>query len=448
MKKLTLLFAVALALISCNDRVIYPTDVDPSGAGALTLSLGASEETYVIETKADDNTIDLSEFGVEIIDSEGTVQVSYDSYTSMPDEVSLEAGIYTICAKNGSLKSAGFDSPWYYGEQKVAIAVGETTSSTVTCEICNVKLTIDYSDTFKENLTDVLVTVTSVYDNSNSTEPLSGVLRYTVDEDRAGWFAEPYNGQMSLYVRATTVSGGEDISLSTYITGVEARQWRKVNLDVQTSGDIDLEITIDDSVVEMPDVDITVPDDNDIIDNNGDDGNWEDNGGGEEPENPEPPVTSTEPTITGSALGTEESNAPFDIDQTVNYEVGVQTVLDILIESQAEGGIQNLYLSISSDTLDAILSGLFGITGEIDLANPTGEEGWYSTFSDDMIGIIDPDVPIAGKSAHTFSVGPLMELLGGLTGSEVTEHEFCLRVVDANGEESKTLYLSLTGIDY
>lgn len=450
MKKLTVLLGLALAMVGCKSD--ETTNQDPTvESGSISFALSATEETYVVETKTSESDVpSLSEFSVDIIDQSGVSQVSYSSYTDMPDLVTVEAGTYTIEAKNGSLLSAGFDSPWYYGSTTAAVTVAQITSAQVECKISNVKLTIEYTDTFLSTLSDVEVTVSSVYDNSDAASPKAGVLSYDVEETRAGWFAEPYNGVISIYIAAVNARTGENVSLSTSISDVEARQWRKVNLDVKTSGDITLDIIIDETILEMPETTITVPDDNDIIDNNGDNGSWDDPNPDPEPEpDPEPdpePETGDSPTIEGSAFGTESSSVAYDIDEVVNFNLSEDTILDILIKSEAEGGIGNLFLTIESDVLTEFLeSDMLQIYGEIDLANPDTEAAWYEMFQDSMIGIIDPDEPIAGKQEHIFSVGPLMSLLGILPGASGASHYFHLRVVDANGETQKTLTIALSG---
>lgn len=441
MKRITFVLALCLAMLGCKKE---QQPIDPSqGNGQLKLALSASDETFEIETKAGETPmVTPSDFSVDITDADGESVAKYDSYTDMPDALNIEAGEYTIEAKNGNLISAAFDSPWFYGKTDATVKVGKATQASVECKINNVKLTIDYTEKFLSKLKDVKVTASSIYDNSNPASPKSGILYYDVEETRAGWFAQPYNGVITIYITGVNVSNGREVSLSTSISEVEARQWRKVTLDVKTSGDIFVDIVIDETVLEMPDTNIVVPDNNDILDNNGDNGNWE---GGDPEVDPDPDPKEL-PSITGSAFGAEGSSEAFDIDEVVEFNLNDDKVLDILIASEAEGGIGNLFLTIESDVLTEFLeSDILQIYGEIDLANPDTDAAWYSMFQDPMIGIIDAENPIAGKSEHIFSVGALMQLLGGLPGASGASHKFILRVVDANGETSKTLTIALSG---
>lgn len=446
MKRVTLILALALSVVGCK-RKTEPVNPD-SSKGNIEFKLEASTDTYVVETKASGETatvpaVPLSEFGVVAYNEQGAEAFKYDSFTSMPDAVTVDAGRYSIKASNGKLKSAGFDSPWFYGSTDAVVNVGQTTFASIECAISNVKLTIDYTDKFKSMLENVKITVSSIYDNSDPANPGVGALAFGIDETRASWYAAPYNGIITIYITGTNVKNGSPVNLKAQIADVEARQWRKVNIDIKTSGDISLSLNVNEEILVLPEITVIVPDGDDIIDNNGDNGNWEQEPGGDV-EEPKPDVKL--PSITGLAFGNDESSAPFNLNEVVNFTIGEDTVLDILIESEV--GIKNLFLLIESEALTNhpdqgnILAGVLGINGEIDLANPEAGSVWADMFAQDPILLIDPEHPIAGKTSHDFRVGGLMSLLGSVGGSGAS-HTFTLRVVDENGEVAQPLVIAL-----
>ncbi len=432
MKKILFLFLILTLAASCSGDGLSKVN-DDSGMGKLTFSIPIiNDEIVVMGSRA--SSSDPLTFTVNIYKSSGDLYASYPSFGDMPDVIEIESGTYVVEAYSGTFKAAEWDYPHYSGSTAVSVEAGQTAKAEINCMIDNVKLTVSYSERMKTTLKDIDVTATTLYDELEPTS--SGILHYDVNELRAGWLASPYDEQIKLYIKGTNVNTGNLVSNSTVLSGVEARQWRKLSLDLKTSGDLDIEITVDDTIVEMPDENIVIPDDNDIIDNNGDDGNWDEDGE-EEP-------TSDLPTIVGSAFGTADNNAPYNIDEVVEFNVDVHNVLDVQMESKDSEGITNLFLTIESDALKDILVSILGIEGEIDLANPDTEAEWYTMFQDPTIGILDPEVPIKGKTSHTFSVGGLMSLLGGLPGGVGAEHKFHIRLVDANGETAKTLTIALS----
>lgn len=443
MKKFALLTLLGLSLAACTQTVDPDVNkpVGPSdGSGALRIGIASESDITVVETRSNENA-NINDFSIDIIDAGGMSYAKYASYSQVPAEVALPAGHYSIAATSGKMKSAAFDEPHFSGLKAFDVEVGKTAEVTVSCVITNVKVTIGYSAKILETLTDIKASVTSAYDGSDETKV--GRLNFTPTETRAGWFAKPANKEITVYVTGKNKVNGSVVTQTATLSKVEARQWRKVTLDIKTSGGVDVEISVDGTVVEAPNVDITLPDSDDVIDNNGDEGNWEEK---PEPDQPEPPL-SNKPIITGSAFGTIGANVPFDIDKEVIFKVEADEVLDVLLASQVETGITNLFLTIESEALKEVLSGLLGITGEIDLANPDVSSVWYEMFCSTELGILDPAVPIKGKKSHTFSVGGMMGLLGGLPGATDSPHKFHIRLVDANGETAKTLTIKLVVVE-
>lgn len=437
MKKLALLTIIALAMLGCNgtptpDGPIAPTE----GDGVLRLALAPESDITVVEEKSSEQ-VDVNSFEIDILDAAGASYAKYASYSQVPQEVNLPAGTYSISATSGRLKSASFDEPHYAGIKAFNVEVGKTAEVSIGCVITNVKVTIEYSTKILETLTDIKASVSSAYDEADATK--IGRLNYTPAETRAGWFAKPANKQIEVYVTGTNKQTGLQVSTKTTLSGVESRQWRKVKLDIKTSGGADVVIEVDETLVQKPATDVIVPDSDEVIDNNGDNGNWDEKP--VDPDKPEPPVDNN-PTIVGVAFGDDALNAPFSVDEEIEFTVGVQTVLDVLMSSKAEGGITNLFLTIESESLADLLGPVLGITGKIDLANPEPGSTWAQMFAEPDIALIDPAVPIKGKAEHTFSVGKLMALLGAVAESGLT-HQFHLELVDANGSTQKTLSIVL-----
>ena len=90
--------------------------------GQLTLSLKQEGDFVITEggatssqapmTKASAST-DLSKFYVEVESTDGTWYKKWNSYTEMPEVVTLPADEYVITAANGTLQKAQWEAPFY-----------------------------------------------------------------------------------------------------------------------------------------------------------------------------------------------------------------------------------------------------------------------------------------------------------------------------------------------
>lgn len=435
MKKILFAISVgAMLLTSCNETpVIVDPDKPATGQGKLNLSL-APVAPIVITTggpkavsKAD-NEIDLSTFGLMIKNNRNEVIATYPSYFQLPPELLLGAGTYNISAQNdGVVSGAAFDKPLYAGSQNFTIQVGSSTTVKLSCEVKSTGVQVSYTSAMLSKLDNINVTV-SIVDN--------GSLHFGVGEERTGWYSVPSDGVITVYVSARNKATGDYVSQKQDIPGVKAKELRRVNLDVKTSGAAVIGIEID-TKITMKDVTVSVPDADDIIDNNGDGGSWDEGG-----ENPDP-----DPIAPPTVVGASHNGSPFDIDNDLLIidRNNANNILDVMIASTAKAGIGELFLTIDSPSLNELLESQYGMSGEVNLTNPPTEDpGWVALFSDPSVGIIDPQNPIVGKKSHTFSVGGLMVLLGIVDTTGNITHNFTLRVVDGNGETTKTLRIQLS----
>ncbi|MDE6451861.1 MAG: DUF4493 domain-containing protein, partial [Odoribacter sp.] len=243
--------------------------------------------------------INVQDFSVRIF---GTTlrETSYDStwlrYGDMGEIISLPAGSYTIEAFNGEQKS-GFDLPYYYGKKEFSVGIQELTQTQVVCQLACVKVTVDFSALFKENVEDGVCLVSSA----------DGVfLEFSEEQKGDGYIAVPSDGELRISVRGTYREDNSVLERTYFIPEVAARQWHKITLNVSTVAGIESDgmISVDHRVDEKP-TEIVVPGLGDVIDNNGDSGSWDDE-----------PIVTPDP-------GEDKQNAPlvtgvgFDIDQVL-----------------------------------------------------------------------------------------------------------------------------------
>lgn len=420
---LATLLVTALTAMSCGESNLPNTPDKPNGeTGQVAMSLSANKTFINVKSKSAEDDLDVKTFKVNIKKPGGESYKAWASYAEVESVVTLEAGTYELEAYNGEQKNAAFEAPYFYGSKAFTVTPQEMSNVSMECKLMNVKITVEFAPNFLDKVDNILVTV----DNNEN-----GILPWTADETRAGYFKIPSSKTVNVVATGINKATGEVIeSQTTPISSLAPQQWHKVTIDIATAGSLEQGITVNTELIEK-DVTIEVPDADDVIDNNGDNGIWD-------PTNPEPgpdPEPEPEPAGAPTIVGESFKGAIFDIATPLEISISnPPTVLDVLFKSST--GIQNLILEIVSNELTEILP------GEMDLANPDVEAVWYGMFADPMIGLIDPNVSILGKKEHRFSVGGLMSLLTGICPAG-SDQVFKLKVVDANGTTTASLTLKV-----
>ena len=423
------MIAASLTLVSCDKGALE----NNSGIEGFTLQMTA-ENNYIItggaQTRAEiDDNIEVKDFTVVVKNSDGETTKTWDKFSDVEPVVTLEGGTYMLEAYYGDMVdadgkrlNAAFNMPYYYGKQEFLVMPQATAEVAIECQLANIKTTVEFTERF---LSFVEPGATVKISNGEEDPTLGGALTWTTTETKAGYFRVPENTKLlNILVNYTLIKTGESDRYIIPIQEVEARQWHKIKIDMgPESGGTKANLTINNELIEE-EHQIEVPDDNDIIDNNGDDGIWDEDG--------EDGGAPALPTIEGVNL----NGNPFDITTPIVFSQADASakILDVLLSSTSKGGLQNLFLTIEST--NPVLSSIF--TGEMDLANPVEGSAWAELFVDPSIGIIDPAKPILGKKEHMFSVGGLMGMLGEIS-EPGDEHKFVIKLVDQTGATDGTL---------
>lgn len=391
------------------------------------LSLHTPQVTEGVEvfTKADDpNMPDANDFNVRIFGQtlRGT---SYDTtwakYSDMPPVIPIPAGNYTVEAFNGQQKT-GFNSPYYYGKKELSVGIQEVIEADIVCQLACVKVSVEFTKDFINSVANSICLIRSLTDE----------VFLEIDEEKSeepGYIAVPSDGKLYVTIRGTYVEDGSLVNYTDHLLEVEAKQWHKIQLSVNTAGAIEnngglVEV---DYTVDEKDVDVQVPGGNDVIDNNGDQGSWDD-------DEPEVPVVPEEPGKEMIVI----AGVDFNIDEELSVSGNEMSVVDIQID--AEKSIDKLEVEISSPVLSSELLGSVGLSDHFDIANP--DEQLKKNLIE--LGILKEGDEIKGKTSHVFSVGNFMPALGFIGGIGY-KNCFKLTVTDAAGNVmEKTLTVNLT----
>ena len=393
--------------------------------GSFSLKLGTVGSFEVVSRAAD---VAVDDFTVRI---KGTTlkETAYDStwtrYGDMPAIVTIPAGSYTIEAYNGEQRS-GFNSPYYYGSKEFSVGIQELTDAQVTCQLACVKISVEFSALFLNNVT---APVCIIHQTNGA------ALEFAPDDQNmTGYLATPGDSTLSVTIRGKYAEDNSEVNRTYFINSVASKQWHKITLSVNTSAGIENGggmIQIDHSVDEKEST-ILVPGAGDIIENNGDSGSWDDDGPGEGGgDNPGGGDDPNAPVVAG--IG-------FNIDNTLNFSASTPDP-QVDVKITAIESIDSLVVEIVSPALDEAALVMVGLAKKFDIANV--EPGMQSSLTD--LGLIAEGDPIKGKTEHTFSVGSFMPMLGMLSNGVGNVHKFHLRIVDTKKNVTeKSLVINLT----
>lgn len=413
--------AAVAGLTSCSDT--WTNDLTEEEKGTLnTESILASVNTYEAEkedaqgAKAPESraVTDLSPFIVEVVKSDGSKVASW-TYATMPPAPTFAVGTYTVRVKSHNPQPVEWEKPYYAGEQQFQIKANEVTDvDPIVCTLANVRVSISVTEALKNaSSDDVKITI--------SGEP--GVdLEYGLDETRSGYFAYTKGlSTMKVHFEGTVSGAREDFT--HVLKDIKPGQHRLVkfalrinpNPPADETGNIEIPegegVKVDCGVTTY-EVDGTVSNKEDIIDDSGRPGH-EDPDSGDDPKPDDPDDKAI--TFSSSTLDLEGANMAEEFGE----EEGLKPAV---VDIHSENGVTSLKVKIISDFLtEDMLSGI-GLTSQFDLADP----GEYAT------GLAGLGFPTAAEvnGAHDlqFNITKFIPLI-----FEEGDHKFEITVTDSKG---------------
>ena len=156
---MSMMLSIALLAVACS------SDDDPT-KGVGYLNIDAEVVTLINpRTRAVPADYNPKQLAVRIVDkATSVVKYETDNYESWKGQTfRLEPGTYTVTASSNGFDglSSGFDCPYYVGSKEVTIISNKETRITLTCTLANVKVTVNFSDSFKAAFTSANVMVSS-----------------------------------------------------------------------------------------------------------------------------------------------------------------------------------------------------------------------------------------------------------------------------------------------
>ena len=392
MKKTFYTILACTAILSgCRDTMLTE-----NGTGILTFNLNCNQEEYsdkVIGVKSGDegtSAVDINEFEVIINSSTGSYTKSF-LYKDVPSMLELSAGSYTVSAHSPNINGgmAAWNSPEYAGSKTFEVAVGKISTVDLACSLSNMKVSINCSDKFLNELSDFVITV------SQKTSSLTWQRQEVIDS-KAGYFPV---APLTVFISGTRAIDNSTATVRFEITNVAAKDHHVINIDATTTGSSKFELSID-TTTNDKNVEITVPgfDQNPVPD--------------PDPENPEIPDVAEAPSMVWAA------NPDFET-------VTIAEEMDVNIVVKAPGKIKEFKVTVSENFAEMV-GAMGAVDGEMDLIN-----------NETIIGNLEDMLPtgdqLLNQTEVNFSLSGLVPLIGAV-GNPGEDYTFTLYVQDALGQ--------------
>lgn len=180
MKKIK--FILSMAFLAAMFASCTQEKAVDSTQGYLTLNINALVSTNDPSTRAAAPAdYDAKTLHVEIQDEKGNIVKSTDNFgtdKTFQEPILLPQGNYTVVAHSANWdgSESGFNTPFYYGSAEVTVRAKYLVKANITCTQANVKVTVNYDQSFVQNFKSAITTVLS--DNGNFS-PLKFVMRET-----------------------------------------------------------------------------------------------------------------------------------------------------------------------------------------------------------------------------------------------------------------------------
>ncbi|MDE5732580.1 MAG: DUF4493 domain-containing protein [Bacteroidales bacterium] len=384
------ILACTAIFTGCKDTILTE-----NGTGILAFNLGWNQEDYsdkIIGVKSEGGAteIDINEFEVTINSSTGSYTKSF-LYKDVPSMLELSAGSYTVSAHSPNINSgmAAWNSPEYAGSKTFEVAVGKISTVDLACSLSNMKVSINCSDKFLNELSDFVITV------SQETSSLTWQRQEVIDS-KAGYFPV---APLTVFISGTRAIDNSTATVKFKITNVAAKDHHVINIDATTTGSSKFELSID-TTTNDKNVEITVPgfDQNPVPD--------------PDPENPEIPDVAEAPSMVWAA------NPDFET-------VTIAEEMDVNIVVKAPGKIKEFKVTVSENFAEMV-GAMGAVDGEMDLIN-----------NETIIGNLEDMLPtgdqLLNQTEVNFSLSGLVPLIGAV-GNPGEDYTFTLYVQDALGQ--------------
>ena len=253
MKKIFAILGAVLVLASCSK------DIDPSVE--MATNEGAVRFGVAIAEDMQEKSAIIKIYKVE--GEEQQLVRRYEALGDVPEYLSLLNGNYVAKVQVGEKNITSFDEKYYIGEQPFVIEAGIVTPVTVDCQLQSTIVKVNYDATVAEKLNEGYFTNVSIAESYDAEGIATGdihSLRY--EETKEGYFILPAEHTSLFWHFEGTHPVEGDIVKEAVIENVKpaAKYTITLKYSKDAPGNLVLEATVDESIVEVDDTLIFNPD--------------------------------------------------------------------------------------------------------------------------------------------------------------------------------------------
>lgn len=242
-------YLLSLILLSAIISSCTQQETVDSTQGFLTLNINALVSTNDPNTRAAAPAdYDAKTLHVEILDANGNVIKSTNNFgtdETFQEPILLPQGDYTVVAHSANWdgNDSGFNTPFYYGSTEVTVRAKYLVKANITCTQANVKVTVNYDQTFIQNFKSA---ITTILNDNGSFNPLKFVMRETT---QAGYIPV---GDFKARLNVVSYSN-QNNSIEKTFTNVKARDHYILNFKLSDEGHLGsgstpgIEVEVDES---------------------------------------------------------------------------------------------------------------------------------------------------------------------------------------------------------
>ena len=354
-------------LVSCGE------DSQPMGKGAGRISPAVDLDgsiTKARSSEARDVDVSVNDLQLTLTSSDGVAKTW--SYGDFPSDQDFRVGDYTLEAVYGNVEDEGFDKPAYYGATTLKVKENETTRPTLTATLANALISVEYTESFKDYMTDWSASLHSLESTSSVT--------IAQDETRPAYMRP---GTVALAVNFTMPNGQQVEGLKVADIPAEARHHYTMTVNVNNgdTGTAQLVISFDDSIEGTEDVVINL--DEDLV-------------------NAPAPVVTTEGFVSGEAI-------PFVAGMIPDNSLTMKIV--------ARGGLKSVRMTTSSVSLVEK-----GWPAEIDLLTATAaQQSVLASLGFSAVGLF--------RNPDQMAVIDMTKIFGGISKVDTGDNTTTVSIV-------------------
>lgn len=348
--------------------------------GYIDIQLTASSEMQEVASRAEESGVpEAGDFSLTIKNADGETIGSWEKFSEYDASTVVPVGEYTVSASYGDATAEGFDGLSYAGSSSANVTEGETTEVSVQCTINKARVSIAYTDAFKQYFSAYSASITSSHSNKVS---------FAADETRAAYFVP---GNLDVYLDVARPGASEKTTLKVKTLAAEVKHEYRLTMDVD-AGTSTLKITFNDDPENTQNVEFDISD---------------------EALNAAPPVFMANGFTSGSAIEVVEGGS-------------VEGVLQAYLN--ASSGIASCTLATNSAALKVL-----GWPESVDLVKMTAEQKQKMTD----LGLI---VKGLGDNLDKIAIVEFQNVVPNLycTGEGNEDHTFTLTATDVFGKVTET----------